>query len=67
MAIEQEKLAKLENLALEWVNQNFDISPPLLELPQGERYECTRCPIAVALNSHCDGRWSVDYHDPRTT
>ena len=37
-------LDKLEQLALDWVNQNFDISPPLLELPQGERYECTKCP-----------------------
>ena len=63
MAIEQEKLVRLEALALEWVNRNFDISPPLLELPQGERYECTKCPIAVALNEHCDGRWSVDYHN----
>ena len=61
--IDSDKLAKLEQLALEWVNEEFDISPPLLELPQGKRYECTKCPIAVALNEHCDGRWSVDYHN----
>ena len=61
MAIEQEKLVKLEALALEWVNQNFDISPPLLELPQGEQHDTTKCPVAVALNENCEGEWLVDY------
>ena len=59
MAIEQEELVRLEALALEWVNRNFDISPPLLELPQGEPEQLNRCTIARALNENCEGYWEV--------
>ena len=57
--IDSLKLAKLETLALEWVNRNFDISPPLLELPQGEPEQLNRCTIARALNENCEGYWEV--------
>ena len=59
--IDSLKLAKLEQLALDWVNQNFDISPPLLELPQGEPEQLNRCPIAKALNDNCEGYWEVHF------
>ena len=59
--IDSLKLKKLEQLALEWVNQNFDISPPLLELPQGEPEQLNRCTIAKALNENCEGYWEVHF------
>ena len=61
MAVEAGNLDRLEQLALEWVNRNFDISPPLLELPQGEPEQLNRCPIAKALNENCEGYWEVHF------
>ena len=58
MPFEEWKLAKLENLALDWVNEKFDME--ISAFPPGQVSSVMECPIARALNSNREGTWRVD-------
>ena len=56
--IDSLKLAKLEQLALDWVNEEFGME--ISAFPLGELSSAMESPNARALNSNREGYWRVD-------